>query len=178
MRRRSERHQDFDTIRQNLFAAGVSTVKAAKAQEEMFTTTLEALTEAYEGMEANQLEAGEEKPGTDLTPIVNELLAQRQAALANHDYDAYVKAEDKLQRLDELAVTRLERQIRLLRAQRQLAELTDIQQRPTGEAGWTQSALKDEYHTVAAVREAFGIKARTWKDAVKQVNEQANHSDN
>jgi hypothetical protein len=173
MRRRVDRQQDFEAIKQNLFAAGVSTVKAAKAQEAMFSTTLEALAEAYESTGANQLKAGEEKTGADLTPIVEALLAQRQQALENHDYDAYVEAEEKLQRLDELVVTRLERQVRLLKAQKQLVEGA-AQAKPSGDGEeWTEAKLKKEYKTVADIREAFGISARTWKDAVKQVNETA-----
>jgi hypothetical protein len=77
-------------------------------------TTLEALSEAYEGMGADQLEAGEQKPAADLTPIVEALVAQLQEALANQDYDAYVATEEKMQRLDELVVSRLERQVRRL----------------------------------------------------------------
>lgn len=173
MRRRADRQQDFEAIKQNLFSAGVSTVKAAKAQEEMFNTTLEALSEAYEGVGTDQLEAGETASGTDLTPIVEALLLQRQEALTHQDYDAYVEAEEQLQRLDELAVARLERQVRLLKAQQQLAELAGNAQSPANEGGWTEAALRQKYKTVAEVRDAFGINARTWKDAVKQVNTQA-----
>lgn len=145
-------------------------MKAAKAQEEMFTTTLEALTEAYEGMGMNQLEAGEEEPETDLSSLTDPLLAQRQEAIANGNYDAFVKVEEKLQRLDELAVARVERQVRLRQAQRQLAELTATSQQAVNTGAWTEASLKQEYRTVADVRKAFGVKARTWKDAVKQVN--------
>ncbi|MBD2256116.1 hypothetical protein [Pseudanabaena sp. FACHB-2040] len=172
---RSQQQQDFEAIKNNLYAAGVSTVKAAKAQEEMFTTTLEALSEAYEGMGVNQIEAGEE-PMTDVSPLVENLLAQRQAALAKQDYDAYVAAEEKLQRLDELAVVRLERQVRLLVAQQQLSSV-EQQPKPGGEQPksggkqpWTEATLKAKYKTLEQVRQAFGISARTWKEAVKQIS--------
>jgi hypothetical protein len=186
MRRRSERQQDFEAIKNNLYAAGVSTVKAAKAQEEMFTTTLEALSEAYEGMEMNPLEAGEDEPSADLTLLVDNLLAQRQAAMANQDYGAYVEAEEKLQRLEEFAVLRVERQVRLLVAQRQLTRLAGHKEEPTPapqqesapepkqeavkSKPWTEAALKKQYKTLDAVRQAFNVSARTWKEAVKQLN--------
>lgn len=173
MRRRADRQQDFESIKQNLFAAGVSTVKAAKAQEEMFSTTLEALAEAYESMGPNQLEAGEKDPVADLSPIVEVLLAQRQQALENQDYDTYVEAEEKLQRLDELAVTRLERQVRLLKAQKHLVDLAGKVDPAGAGEGQTEHSLKREYKTLAKVRDAFGISAHSWKDAVKQVNEQS-----
>lgn len=178
MRRRSERQQDFELIKQNLFSAGVSTVKAAKAQEEMFTTTLEALTEAYEGIEINQLEAAVEEPTTNFRTLADPLITQRQAAIANGDYDGFVEVEKKLQQLDELAVIRVERQVRLLTAQQKLAQLTASSKRTVNTDDWTEAALKQEYRTVADVRKAFGIKARTWKDAVEQVNQQANEFKN
>jgi hypothetical protein len=84
MRKRSERQQDFEAIKQDLFTAGVATVKAAQAQKNMYMTSLEALSEAYEGAGANLLEAGEE-PEADLASLLDTLLTQRQTALTNQD---------------------------------------------------------------------------------------------
>ncbi len=177
MRPRSERQQDFESIKQNLFTAGVATVKAAQAQENMFVTTLEALSEAYEGADegtgANQLDAGQTEPEANLTSIVEMLLTQRQNALTSQDYDAYVEAEEKLQRLDELALARLERQVRMLKAQQDLAKFAGQSQPQADRAVWTEAALRKEYKTLADLRSAFNIKARTWKDAVAQVNSPA-----
>ncbi|MGF1519687.1 MAG: hypothetical protein ACFCVB_18055 [Nodosilinea sp.] len=178
MRSRSERQQDFESIKQNLFTAGVATVKAAQAQENMFMTTLEALSEAYEGTDegadegtgANQLDAGQTEPKADLTSIVEMLLAQRQNALSSQDYDAYVEAEEKLQLLDELALARLERQVRMLKAQQDLAKFAGKPQPQSDTAAWTEAALRKEYKTLANLRSAFNIKTRTWKDAVAQIN--------
>ena len=85
MRKRSERQQDFEAIKQDLFTAGVATVKAAQAQKNMYMTSLEALSEAYEGAGANLLEAGEE-PEADLASLLDTLLTQRQTALTNQDF--------------------------------------------------------------------------------------------
>ncbi|MGF1571028.1 MAG: hypothetical protein ACFCVD_23625 [Nodosilinea sp.] len=167
MRRRADRQQDFDSIKTNLYAAGVSTVKAAKAQEEMFATTLEALAEAYETSGMNQLGAGADVPATDLRPILERLLAEKQAALEQGNYEAYVDAETKLQHLDELAVTRLERQVRLHIARQQLATLS---QPHASAERWTESALKAQYKTLSQVKEEFRIKARSWQEAVKLIN--------
>ncbi|NMF82699.1 hypothetical protein [Nodosilinea sp. P-1105] len=175
MRRRSERQKDFESIQRNLYDAGVSTVKAAKAHEEMFTTTLEALAEAYEVTAINQLSPSETDhetataAATDLTPIINRLLAARQSALEQQDYTAYVDTEAKLQHLDELAVTRLERQVRLFSAQQQLAELSQ----PKSPERWTESALKAKYGTFKAVKAAFDIKSRSWSEAVETINRQS-----
>lgn len=172
MRRRSERQKDFESIQSNLYDAGVSTVKAAKAHEEMFTTTLEALAEAYETTGINQLSPSETdnepEAATDLTPMINGLLAARQSALEQQDYTAYVDAETKLQHLDELVVARLERQVRLFSAQQQLTELSQSK----SSERWTESALKAEYGTLKAVKTAFNIKARSWNQAVETINHQ------
>ena len=169
MRKRSERQQEFEAIKQNLFAAGVATVKAAQAQENMYMTTLEALSEAYEGTGANLLEAGEE-PEVDLASLLDTLLTQRQTALAHQDYDAYVETEEKLQRLDELAVAQLERQVRRLEAQQKLVEFASSSQPTTDQKVWTEAALKKEYKTLAGLRNALGIGVRSWKEALEQVN--------
>ncbi len=174
MRRRRERQQDFDALKQTLYNAGVSTVKAAKAQEEMFTTALEALTDAYE---ANSMPLLNETAvsSSDVRSILDALCADRQQALTQGDYDAYVTAETKLQHLDELRVVRLERQVREITAQRQLDRLTQRDHAQTvakGGTPWTEASLKAEYGTLGAVQEAFSIKARKWKEAVQILNQQ------
>jgi hypothetical protein len=163
MKRRSQRQQSFESIKDNLYAAGVSTVKAAKAQEEMFTTTLEALSEAYEAAGLNQLSGSAET--VDVGAIAAALLTCRQAALAAADYEAYVAAEEKLQRLDELAVLRLERQVRQRVAQQQLDQLSEVQ-------AWTEASLKAQYKTLQAACQALNLKARTWRAAADQANQQ------
>jgi hypothetical protein len=170
MRRRTDRQKDFEAIQNNLYAAGVATVNAAKAHEEMFTTTLEALAEAYENLTFNSLGPREAEAPTALTAIIEALLGDQQIALDEQDYEAYVAAETKLQHLDELAVTRLERQVRLLKAQQQLRDLKQVQTAASTPA-WTEPALKAQYKTLKAVKAAFNIKARSWVEAVEQVNQ-------
>lgn len=189
MKRRAEYEQAFEAIKDNLYAAGVSTVKAAKAHDEMFTTSLEALAEAYEAMASPQLSAGDDDHETTddratLSALITPLRQAKQQALAAADYDAYVAAETKLQQLDELVVLRLERQVRQLLAQQRLQELTSSQP-PTAPAGasasnqpsatkpapkWTEKTLKTQYKSLDVVKAAFGIKARSWKEAAAQLN--------
>lgn len=187
MKRRAEREQAFESIKDNLYAAGVSTVKAAKAHEEMFTTSLEALAEAYETMATPQLAAGagEATDGTagdraDLSPLITRLQQAKDQALAEANYDAYVATETQLQHLDELVVLRLERQVRHLAAQQRLQELSSPPPsepqtwppptEPETTPAWTEKTLKAQYKTLEAVRAAFGLKVRSWKEAVAQVN--------
>ncbi|MFH7242826.1 MAG: hypothetical protein ACHWZW_08245 [Spirulina sp.] len=170
MRRRSERQKDIDDLKQTLYAAGVSTLEAAQAQEEMLTTALEALTDAYEDQATPQLEAATD-PMPDLQPILDSLWTERQRALTQGDYDAYVAAETKLQNLDELRVARIEREVRELTAQQQLNRLTNSAGAEAVDNPWTEASLKAQYTTLSAVKKAFSIKPRSWKEAVKILNQ-------
>ncbi|QQE65065.1 hypothetical protein GFS31_17500 [Leptolyngbya sp. BL0902] len=163
----------MDELKQTLYAAGVSTLHAAQAQEEMLTTALEALTDAYESPSIPQLEATTDS-GADLQPILNALRAERQQALAQGHYEAYVAAETKLQHLDELRVAQLERQVRELTAQQQLDHLTQAAGAETVDKAahpWTEASLKARYATLGAVKAAFSIKPRSWKEAVQLLNQ-------
>ncbi len=181
MRRRAEQDKAFEQVKQNLFEAGVSALKAAQAQEDMFHTSVEALTEAYEGnmAEAPLLGAGETTAETD--SIAAMLLNQRQQAIVATDFDAYVEVEKKLQLLDELAVTRLERearkweaQVRIQNAQRQLSVAPSTKSpepQPVSDSAWTEKTLKTKYETLAKFRQETGLQANGWKKAVEQMNQ-------
>lgn len=175
MRRRAERDQDFEQVKQNLFEAGVSVVKAAQAHEEMFHTSLEALAEAYEGQDLPALEAGDESISNDVAPIREKLLSQRQTAIAAQDVDAYLEAAEKLQRLKELEVEdieldarRLEAQVRIANAQRQIKPTPPP---PNTETVWTEEGLKAKYKNLGRFRQETGLKANKWKEAVEQMNQ-------
>jgi hypothetical protein len=176
MKRRVEQDQDFEQIKQNLFDAGVSVVKAAQAQEEMFHTSVEALTEAYEANASEAPALSPEEVRSETDAIAEMLLHQRQDAIVAKNFDAYVEVENKLQLLDELAVVRLERearqweaQVRIREAQRQLTKPPD----PESESKdpWTEKTLKAEYKTLDKFRQETKLSANKWKDAVEQMNQ-------
>ncbi|GEM_PF-6066164 len=181
MRRRAEQDRDFEQIKQNLFEAGVSVLKAAEAQENMLHTSLEALTEAYEGNMAAAPLLGADEATAETDPIAAMLLKQRQQAIATTDFDAYVEVEKKLQLLDELAVTKLERearkweaQVRIQNAQRQLSvtsSTTSPAPQPVSDSAWTEKTLKAKYETLAKFRQETGLQANGWKKAVEQMNQ-------
>jgi len=173
MRRRAEQDKDFEQIKQNLFDAGVSVLKAAQAQEDMFHTSLEALTEAYEGnmAEAPLLGAGETTAQTD--SIAEKLLEQRQQAIAAIDFDAYVEVEKKLTRLEREA-RQWEAQVRIQSAQRQLSRspaTKSTETQPVSNGAWTEKTLKAKYETLAKFRQETGLQANGWKKAVEQINQ-------
>ena len=180
MKSRAERNQDFESIKSNLFEAGVSTVKAAKASEEMFNTSLGAIADAMEldlG-DAPRLNQVVDESEADL--IYETLLLQRQEAETEGDFDAYVNAEEKLQQLEEFEAVRLERQARRLEAQVRIqvaqrllqSEAQVVQPEQPAVPRWTGSSLKAKYKTLKAMREALRVEAKSWKDAVEQANQQ------
>jgi hypothetical protein len=104
-----------------------------------------------------------------------------QQAIATTDFDAYVEVEKKLQLLDELAVTRLERearqweaQVRIQNAQRQLSvasSTTSLAPQPVSDGVWTEKALKAKYKTLDRFRQETGLQSSKWKEAVEQMNQ-------
>jgi ribosomal protein L7/L12 len=178
MRSRAERNRDFEAVKSNLFEAGVSVVKAAKAHEEMFNTSLEAIADAMELDIGETPLLGQVVDGSEANLIYEALLLERQAAETKGDFDAYVSAEEKLQQLEEFEARRLERQARMLEAQvriqaaQKLLDREEPPQKPEPRQIWTESTLKAKYNTLKKVRDALGVAAKSWKDAVEEANQQ------
>lgn len=106
---------------------------------------------------------------------------QQQEAIAAQDFDQYVEIEQKLQLLDELVVTRLERearqweaQVRIQTAQHQLSRspsTPDSDSQPTPKKPWTDKSLKAEYKTLTNLYQTTRVKAKTWEKAAQQMNQ-------
>jgi hypothetical protein len=187
MRTRAERNQGFESVKQNLFDAGVAVLNAAEAQEQLFDASVKALAEAV-GVETEDY--AEIAPGADsssMNSIADELMVQRQEAETAGDFDSYVAAEQKLQTLEELEVVKLERearkleaQIRIANAQKQLILLSQapnpisLEPEPKMPETWTESKLKEKFKTLDGVRKEFSIKAKSWKEAVDLVTKLEN----
>ena len=185
MRTRAERNRGFESVKKNLFDAGVAVLSAAEAQEQLFDASVKALAEAV-GIEAEaDAEVIDRIGGSSMDSMVEKLMVQRQEAEAAGDFDRYVDAEQKLQALDELEVVRLERearkleaQIRITNAQQQLnlpaQPLIPITPEPTLKPeipeAWTESKLKEKFKTLSSVRKNFSIEAKSWKEAVELIN--------
>lgn len=177
MRRRADRNRDFENIKSNLFNAGVSVLKAAQAHEEMFLNSLEALTEAVEMQALPAAEFDYSPENADvIQPLLDKLLAERQAALTDQDVETYLEISEKIKQLKavsveelELEARKLEAQLRILGATRLLEEISKpVSSDPAPR--WTIETLKAEYKSLAKVREAYSVPAKTWKEAVEQVN--------
>jgi hypothetical protein len=176
MRSRAERNQEFEAIKGNLFEAGVSVVKAAKAHQEMFNTSLEAIADAMEINLESTPQLNQVIDGSQANLIYESLLLQRQEAETTGDFDAYVSAEEKLQQLEEFEAKRLERQARMLKAKLRIQVVQTKLNSPTiqeteSSQRWTESTLKSKFKSLKQLEEQLGISAKTWKDAVKQANQ-------
>ena len=179
MRSRTERNQDFEAIKANLFEAGVSVVKAAKSHEDMFNTSLEAIADAIELNHEDAPRLNQVVDGSEANLIYEALLLQRQEAETKGDFDAYVSVEERLQKLEEFEAVRLERQARILEAQvriqaaqRMLKDKLPVDQTESLVTSWTEDSLKVQFKTLKAVRDALGITAKSWKAAADQANQQ------
>lgn len=184
MRTRAERNRGFESVKQNLFDAGVAVLNAAEAQEQLFNASVKALAEAVGVETEDYAEIDSSADGSSMNSIVEQLMVQRQEAEATGDFDGYVNAEQKLQTLDELEVAKLEREARKLEAQIRIATAqkqlnlpsqtpNPITPEPAPEPkmpDWTESKLKEKFKTLDGVRKAFSIEARSWKAAVALVN--------
>lgn len=180
MRSRAERNQDFEAIKTNLFEAGVAALQAAQAGEQLFDRSIEAIAEAMD-IPQEGTEFSNKPVLTEVNLVYEIVFAEKQDAEAIGNYDAYVTASRKLQTLEELDVERLERearkleaQLRIANAKRQLAQLAQPSSQSSTESAsspWTESRLKKEFKTLEAVRSALGIEARTWKKAVEEANQ-------
>ena len=187
MRTRAERNRGFESVKKNLFDAGVAVLSAAEAQEQLFDASVKALAEAV-GVETEaDAEVIDRIGGFSMNSMVEKLTVQRQEAEAVGDFDSYVDAEQKLQTLDELEVVRLEREVRKLEAQ---IRITNAQQqlnllsqplipiipepcpKPEVVEFWTEEKLREKFKTLNDVRKHFSIemKSKSWKDAVELVN--------
>jgi hypothetical protein len=186
MRSRTDRKQDIDAIKQNLYDAGTSILTVAQTSEDLFTSSVRALTAALD-------------PEPTAAPIqlqprsIRQLLQdQQREARQIGDVDSYLEATQKLQTLEEFDLGRLERkarrlelEIRIRTSQEQLGQLKSavvqtiaaVPELPPAPSGWTEADLKSTYKTLQVVRAAYGIAARTWKDAVVQVNQLTKETD-
>ncbi|MGG6297366.1 hypothetical protein ACQ4M4_23475 [Leptolyngbya sp. AN02str] len=186
MKRRADRNRELEAVKNTLFESGVSVVKAAKAHEEMFMTSMQMLTDAMSLDEPeSQLQSADStlllQGAAPSNSFYFEYLQQRQAAEQAMDFDAYLEAEHKLKELEELEIGRLERnarkleaQLRIEQAQRQLQHMqhseSEVSVSSRSSKLWTEETLKATYKTLGGVAQALDISAKSWKEAVKKAN--------
>lgn len=105
--------------------------------------------------------------------LIEMLTEKVKKASLSKDFDAYVEAEKKLQVLEELEISRLEREVRKLEAHLKITELQGGKPLPriVQPQKWTVEELKREHKTLVNVRDKLGIRARSWNEAVEELNQ-------
>ncbi len=149
---------DFATMEANLaamedhlFNAGVAILQAAKTQEEVFQTSIEAIQSALEpgSVEAHPptLPAATMPSDISLTTIWQRLdrIEQRLDYLIEHLIPPSAIAPPQPPSPPAGGV-------------------------PAADIAWTEKSLKQAYKTLAGVRSQLGITAKTWKLAVLEAN--------
>lgn len=182
MKRKSEREQKFNQIKTTLFEAGIATLEAVQAGEEMFSESVSAIAEAV-GVEVspNSLPgeiAPEDIPPETLSMPPNSIYAialrQQEEAQEKGDLDAYISATKKLRLLENLEVKKLEIEARSLEAQIRIQNAKKHLEQPEisqQSQQWTEQNLKAKYKSLSAVNNWLGTTVRSWKDAVEKANQ-------
>lgn len=150
---------NLSAMEDHLFNAGVAILQAAKTQEEIFTTSIDAIQEA---LEPGSTEAESPKKflpsnsptDVSLTAIWERLntIEQRLEYLISHLVPLQVSSEST------------QSQITKNSEQSKLAGLQST------EVEWTEKSLKKTYKTLITVRSQLGIAAKNWKSAVNEAN--------
>jgi hypothetical protein len=149
---------NLSAMEDHLFNAGVAILQAAKTQEEIFHTSIEAIQEALE-------------PGSsDAATLISSLPEQPSSHAAHHI--SLTAIWERLNTIEQ----RLEYLIDQLVPIPATTEITkpeitkNLEQKALGTSEWTEKSLKKAYKTLAGVRTELGIEAKSWKSAVHEAN--------
>ena len=101
-RTRAERKQDFDQIKQNLYGAGVSTVRAAQSVQQMGDTAAGAVADAY-GLDLDDNAGLGDTNAPQLEPTLGDMLSE-QKAIADNESPLRPKSKSSLAVKDDKAI--------------------------------------------------------------------------
>jgi hypothetical protein len=182
MKRRAQKDKQFEQIKQTLFDAGVSVLKAAQAQEEMFHTSLESLAEAYEANGTDDTPAlNLSEDMSDVSPLIEVLKTRQREAIAAGDPQGYLEATNTLHLLEdsaeELETVRLERiarkleaQLRIQQAQQQLKSTSQPTHTPVADGNGLDAMSLTELRALAKQRGIPGSVKMKKPDLVAALN--------
>ncbi|MEX0268616.1 hypothetical protein AB3R30_05720 [Leptolyngbyaceae cyanobacterium UHCC 1019] len=144
----------LSAMEDHLFNAGVGILQAAKTQEELFNTSIEAIQEALEPGST-----GVEEPRKFLSMPSDE---QPQEISLTAIWERLGKIEHRLDYLIEHLISVPVTNPSKLQKPPETIDLVDSE--------WTEKSLKKAYKTLATVRSQLGITAKTWRSAVNEAN--------
>ncbi len=144
----------LSAMEDHLFNAGVGILQAAKTQEELFHTSIEAIQEALEPGST-----GIEEPRKFLSVPSDD---QPQEISLTAIWERLGKIEHRLDYLVESLISV------------PVANSSKLQKIPKAvnlqDSEWTEKSLKKAYKTLAGARSQLGVTAKTWKSAVNEAN--------
>lgn len=144
----------LSAMEDHLFNAGVGILQAAKTQEEIFNTSIEAIQEALEPGST-----GIEEPRKSLSVPSPD---QPEEISLTAIWERLGKIEHRLDYLVEHLISVPVMNLSKLQETSKPINLVDSE--------WTEKSLKKAYKTLAIVRSQLGIAAKTWKSAVNEAN--------
>lgn len=155
---------NLEAMDDHLFKAGVAILQSAKTQEELFSTSIEAIQEALEpnnDVIQNQSQL--------ISPCISEPSSQEITLPAIWERLNHIEA--RLEYLINHLIPETEQPSVALVQEKQSSfrSIPQAQEHET-QKQWTEKTLKKQYKTLAAVRAGLGIAARTWKLAVIEAN--------
>jgi len=152
----------LSAMEDHLFNAGVGILQAAKTQEEIFNTSIEAIQEALEPGSTKIEEPGKSSPALPFHDQPEEISL---AAI----WERLNKIEQQLEHLIEHLVA-----VPATKPSKSTARQKAAQETPEAvnllDSEWTEKSLKKAYKTLAEVRSQLRIEAKTWKSALNEAN--------
>lgn len=145
----------LSAMEDHLFNAGVGILQAAKTQEEIFNTSIEAIQEALEPGST-----GKEEPRRFSPTLASHDSPQEISLTAI--WERLGKIEHRLDYLIEHLMSVPVTNPSKIQETSKTIDLVDSE--------WTEKSLKKAYKTLAMVRSQLGIAANTWKSAVNEAN--------
>jgi len=150
----------LSAMEDHLFNAGVGILQAAKTQEEIFNTSIEAIQEALEPGSTEIEEPGKSSPALPLHD-------QPEEISLTAIWERLNKIEHRLEYLIEHLVSVPVTHDPSTHTRKK------VEQEPTLnllKSEWTEKSLKKAYKTLAEVRSQLRIEAKTWKSALNEAN--------
>ncbi len=151
----------LSAMEDHLFNAGVGILQAAKTQEEIFNTSIEAIQEALEPGSTGIKEPGKFLPAPSYD--------QPEEISLTAIWERLNKIEQQLEHLIEHLVA-----VPATKPSKSTARQKAAQDTPEAvnllDSEWTEKSLKKAYKTLATVRSQLRIEAKTWKSALNEAN--------
>lgn len=151
------------SMEDHLFHAGVAILQAAKTQEEIFTTSIDAIQEA--------LEPGSIESNPSVTSLPDPLsTASTQTISLETIWERLNTIEQRLEYLIEHLIPATKISPTPKPKTSKNAEQKVLGSTHEADFEWTEKSLKKTYKTLAIVRSELGIEAKNWKLAVQEAN--------